>query len=70
MRKIKLFVFGLLFIILFLLIPNLCMAKDLDIINEYNITVDPRSNGSLDIVYNIKWQEKRLSKNSSSAKGP
>ncbi len=56
MRKIKLFVFGLLFIILFLLIPNLCMAKDLDIINEYNITVDPRSNGSLDIVYNIKWQ--------------
>ena len=54
MKRIRLI--NLFFIILFLLIPNLCMAKDLDRINEYNITVDPRNNGSLDIVYNIKWE--------------
>ena len=56
MKKIKLMCFCLFLVILFLLIPNLCMAKDLDRINEYNITVDPRNNGSLDIVYNIKWE--------------
>ena len=56
MKKIKLICFCLFFMILLFLIPNLCMAKDLDRINEYNITVDPRNNGSLDIVYNIKWQ--------------
>ena len=48
---------GLLFILVFiLLIPNLSFAKDLDRINEYNITVDPRKNGTLDMVYAIKWE--------------
>ena len=32
------------------------MAKDLDRINEYTITVDPRSNGTLDMTYHLKWE--------------
>ena len=56
MRIIKNIFIFLAFLVLFLLFPNFSMAKDLDQINEYNITVDPRSNGSLDILYNIKWQ--------------
>lgn len=56
MKIINSIILFLTFILLFLLIPNFCMAKDLDQINEYNITVDPRNNGSLDILYNIKWQ--------------
>ena len=56
MRKIKNILLLLTFFVLLLLIPNFSMAKDLDQINEYNITIDPRNNGSLDIFYNIKWQ--------------
>ena len=57
MRKNKtVLLYLIFFVLLLLMIPNFCMAKDLDQINEYNITVDPRTNGSLDILYNIKWQ--------------
>lgn len=46
------------FIMFFLLIisSNICMAKDLDQINKYYITVDPRKDGSLDMTYYIEWE--------------
>ena len=31
-------------------------AKDLDSINKYYITVNPRTDGSLNIKYNIEWE--------------
>lgn len=41
---------------LFAIISNVCMAKDLDRINKYYITVDPRNDGSLDMTYYLEWE--------------
>lgn len=40
----------------FVIISNICMAKDLDRINKYYITVDPRNDGSLDMTYYLEWE--------------
>lgn len=42
-------------IIVFLFVAK-CEAKDLDKINNYTVTVNPRSDGSLDINYHIEWE--------------
>ena len=55
MKNKKLLISFLLFFTL-LLISNICMAKDLDRINEYTITIDPRSNGTLDMNYHLEWE--------------
>ena len=39
-----------------ILLSNICMAADLDVINDYSITVDPRKDGTLDITYHIEWE--------------
>lgn len=52
-RKILLTIFIFALIILF---NNVCFAKDLDQINKYYITVDPRTDGTLDISYHIEWE--------------
>lgn len=55
--KIKKILFVILFIILFLFIcDNKCFAKELDQINKYYVTVDPRKDGTLDMVYHIEWK--------------
>lgn len=48
--------FLFLIVFLFLLIPNFCNAKEKNRIEEYNITINPRNNGSLDIIYSFKWK--------------
>lgn len=42
-------------ILFFLVIPNFVLAKDNNKIEELNIIVNPRNNGNLDIIYDIKW---------------
>ncbi len=41
---------------LLILFSGTCFAKDLDQINEYHITVEPRKDGSLDISYHVEWE--------------
>lgn len=41
---------------LFILFNNVCFARDLDQINKYYITVDPRNDGTLDMSYYIEWE--------------
>lgn len=55
MKNKKIFISFLVFFAIVLL-SNICMAKDLDRINEYTITVDPRSNGTLDLNYHLEWE--------------
>ncbi len=55
MKNRKTLISFLLFFAL-ILISNICMAKDLDRINEYTITVDPRTNGTLDMNYHLEWE--------------
>lgn len=52
----KIFIIILSFIALFLS-PKLKLAasSDLDEIKEYNVTIDVRENGTLDILYEIRW---------------
>lgn len=54
--KNKKILISFLFFLTLLLISNICMAKDLDRINEYTITIDPRSNGTLDMNYHLEWE--------------
>lgn len=56
MKNKKSIIFSIIIFFAILLLSNVCMAKDLDIINDYSITVDPRLDGTLDISYNIKWE--------------
>ena len=39
-----------------LLFSNICMANDLDVINEYTITIEPRTDGTLDMTYHLEWK--------------
>lgn len=55
MKNRKILISFLLFFAL-ILISNVCMAKDLDRINEYTITIDPRANGTLDMNYHLEWE--------------
>lgn len=55
MKNKKLLISTLIFFAL-LFISNFCMAKDLDRINEYTITIDPRANGTLDMNYHLEWE--------------
>lgn len=55
MRNKKIVLSFLVFFFLIIL-SNICLAKDLDKINKYYITVDPRSDGSLDMTYYIDWE--------------
>lgn len=52
-KKIFLVIFVFILVILF---NNTCLAKDLDQINKYYITVDPRNDGTLDMSYHIEWE--------------
>lgn len=54
--KNKKILFSILIFFVILLFSNICMADDLDIINEYTITIDPRSDGTLDMTYHIEWE--------------
>ena len=54
--KNKKILFSLLIFFAILLFSNICMADDLDIINEYTITVDPRTDGTLDMTYHLEWK--------------
>ena len=54
----KIIISLILLVLTLVLIPVNVKASsygDLDIINEYNIKVDPRSDGTLDIEYHINW---------------
>lgn len=54
--KIKKILF-IIFVFAFgILINNICFAKDIDQINKYYITVDPRNDGTLDMTYHIEWE--------------
>lgn len=55
MRNKKILVSILVFFAI-LLFSNICMAEDLDIINQYTITVEPRKNGTLDMTYHLEWR--------------
>lgn len=54
--KSKKIIFSFALFLLFIVISNICMAKDLDRINKYYITVDPRKDGSLDMTYYLEWK--------------
>lgn len=54
--KIKKIIFTIAIFILAILINNICFAKDIDQINKYYITVDPREDGTLDMSYHIEWE--------------
>lgn len=56
MKNKKLLFLSLMFIFCLLAFSNVCMAKDLDVIRDYTITVDPRNDGSLDMTYHIEWE--------------
>lgn len=56
MKNKKLLFLSLMFIFCLLAFSNVCMAKDLDVIHDYTITVDPRKDGSLDMTYHIEWE--------------
>lgn len=55
MKNKKIFVI-IIFIFALLILSNICMAKDIDQINKYYITVEPRKDGTLDIYYDIEWE--------------
>lgn len=52
-RKIFFILLIFSFVILF---NNICFAKDIDQINKYYITVEPREDGTLDMLYHIEWE--------------
>lgn len=54
--KIKKILLIFLFFVLLILVNNVCFARDLDQINKYYITVDPRNDGTLDMSYYIEWE--------------
>lgn len=54
--KNKKIIFSLVLFFFLIIISNICMAKDLDRINKYYITVDPRKDGSLDMTYYFEWE--------------
>ena len=54
--KIKKIIFIELIFVLAILMSNICFAKDIDQINKYYITVDPREDGTLDMSYHIEWE--------------
>lgn len=54
--KNKKIIFSIAIFFLLIVISNICMAKDLDRINKYYITVDPRNDGSLDMTYYLEWE--------------
>ncbi len=54
--KNKKIIFAILLLLLLIMISNICMAKDLDKINKYYITVDPRNDGTLDMTYYLEWE--------------
>lgn len=54
--KNKKLLFTLLLFFFLILLSNICMASDLDIINDYTITIDPRADGSLDMTYHLEWE--------------
>lgn len=54
--KNKKLLFSLLLFFFLLLLSNICMAADLDVINDYTITIDPRTDGSLDMTYHLEWK--------------
>lgn len=54
--KNKKILISLLIFLAILLFSNICMAKNLDVINDYTITVNPRDNGTLDMTYHIEWK--------------
>lgn len=56
MKNKKILLFSLLFIFFILVFSNTCMAKELDVIHDYIITVEPRTDGTLDMKYHIKWE--------------
>lgn len=56
MTNKKNIIFSIIVFFAILFLSNVCMAKDLDVINDYSVTVDPRSDGTLDISYHIEWE--------------
>lgn len=52
-----LLVLGLMTGVLFILLQSITVqAQDLDVIHDYVITVEPDSDGSLNIIYHIEWE--------------
>lgn len=56
MKNKKILFFSLLFLFFIIILSNTSMAKDLDLIHNYTITVNPRSDGSLDMIYHLEWE--------------
>lgn len=54
--KNKKILFSILIFVAILLISNICIAGDLDIINDYTITIEPRMDGTLDMTYHLEWK--------------
>ncbi len=54
--KNKKILFSIILFFAVLLFSNICMAGDLDVINDYTITVEPRKDGSLDMTYHLEWK--------------
>lgn len=54
--KNKKIIFSFIVFLLFIIFSNICMAKDLDKIDKYHISVDPRNDGSLDMTYYLEWR--------------
>ncbi len=54
--KNKKIIISFIIFLLFIIFSNICMAKDLDRINKYYVTVDPRKDGSLDMTYYFEWK--------------
>ncbi len=54
--KIKKLFLILFVFVLAILFNNVCFARDLDQINKYYITVEPRNDGTLDMSYHIEWE--------------
>lgn len=56
MRNKKLFIVSALFILFIALLCNVSFAKELDLINQYYVRLEPRRDGTVDITYEIEWE--------------
>ena len=56
MQNRKIFIIGALFILFVGLLCNVSMAKNLDLINQYYVTLTPRRDGTVDIIYDFEWE--------------
>lgn len=54
--KINKLIFSLFIFFAIIICSNICFGADLDVINQYFITVDPNTNGTLDLTYHLEWK--------------